>query len=179
MFLFSKKKKFAGTWEDRLDGLFECGVDYSGKRIIDVGCNMGVVAYEIAKLRPRSIHGIDILYPHVTVARRLFQGSAVQSRFDRINLGSRKLPSILAPEYDVALLLAVYHHMVRSLGKKRAKEVLALIVNRCSTVVARVPNAEDGELQTQLELAGFGLRRTHPSPRGSAVLVYERHQAAG
>ncbi|WP_131802869.1 class I SAM-dependent methyltransferase [Mesorhizobium sp. ORS 3428] len=149
-------------------------MDYADKRIIDVGCNMGVIAYEIAKLRPKSIHGLDVLHPHITVARRLFQGSAVESRFDRINLGSRKLPSLLAPEYDIALLLAVYHHMVRSLGEERAKGALAHIVSRCSTVVARVPNVEDGKLQTELERAGFCLGATHHSPRGSTLLVYER-----
>jgi 2-polyprenyl-3-methyl-5-hydroxy-6-metoxy-1,4-benzoquinol methylase len=172
--MFSKKKKFAGTWEDRLDGLFDCGVDYTGKRIIDVGCNMGVIAYEIAKLRPKSIHGIDILYPHITVARRLFQGSNIESRFDRINLGSRKLPSLLSPEYDIALLLAVYHHMFRSLGEKRAEQVLDTIVGRCSTVVARVPNVTTRKLQTRLELAGFDLKKTHTSPLGSSLIVYQR-----
>lgn len=176
--LFSKshKKYSAGTWDDRLDGLFSCGVDYSGKTILDVGCNMGIVAYEIAKHRPAYVHGIDILKPHTRVARSIFLGSSVESRFDAMSLGSRKLQSVLNDSYDIVLLLlAVYQHVRRGLGQEKADRIFIDIINRAQTVVARVPDEDDIRLQSLIEDAGFTLSHRHKSPRGSTVLAYHRH----
>lgn len=175
MQLWSSSKKFAGTWDDRLDGLFSCGVDYSGKTILDVGCSMGIVAYEIAKHKPAYIHGIDILKPHIGVARSIFLGSSVESRFDAMSLGSRKLPSVLRDHYDIVLLLAVYQHVRRGIGQYKADRIFADIINRAHTIVARVPDEDDTRLQSLIEGAGFTLSHRSKSPRGSAVLAYQRH----
>ncbi len=175
MLFLKSAKKFAGTWDDRLDGLFSCGVDYAGKTILDVGCSMGIVAYEIAKHRPTYIHGIDILKPHIGVARSIFMGSTVESRFDAMSLGSRKLPSVLQDRYDVVLLLAVYHHVRRGLGQEKADRIFIDIINRAQTIVARVPDEDDIRLQSLIEGAGFSLSDRHESPRGSTVLAYHRH----
>ncbi|TIX60513.1 MAG: methyltransferase domain-containing protein [Mesorhizobium sp.] len=171
----SHKKYSAGTWDDRLDGLFSCGVNYSGKAILDVGCNMGIVAYEIAKRRPAYIHGIDVLKPHTRVARSIFLGSNVESRFDTMSLGSRKLQSVLNDRYDIVLLLAVYQHVRRGLGQEEADRIFIDIINRTQTIVARVPDEDDIRLQSLIEGAGFTLSDRHKSPRGSTVLAYHRH----
>lgn len=168
------KRGFAGTWDDRLDGLFSAKVDYAGKSILDVGCNMGVVAYEISKLKPSSIHGIDIAKPHIETAKMLLSGSPVHARFDRLNLGSRRLGNILLPKYDIVLLLAVYQHMQRNIGPGKARRVLSNIVRRTSNVVARVPPGTDGEFIETLSDEGFQVKSTHTSPLGSHVLVLEK-----
>ena len=54
---------FTGDWAHRFQGLFDCGVVFSGKSILDAGCNVGIIAYEVAKLGPASIHGIDRFSP--------------------------------------------------------------------------------------------------------------------
>ncbi|TIU94733.1 MAG: methyltransferase domain-containing protein, partial [Mesorhizobium sp.] len=161
-------------WDDRLDGIFSCGVDYSGKTILDVGCNMGIVAYEIAKRRPAYIHGIDILKPHIRVARSIFLGSEVESRFDAMSLGSRKLQSVLKGSYNIVLLLAVYQHVRRGLGQEKADRIFSDIINRAQTVLARVPDEDDTRLQSLIEGAGFTVSHRHQSPRGSTVLAYQR-----
>ncbi|RWO63413.1 class I SAM-dependent methyltransferase [Mesorhizobium sp.] len=175
MLFWKFHKKFAGTWEDRLEGLFSCGVNYSDKTILDVGCNMGIVAYEISKHRPAYIHGIDILKPHIGVARSIFLGSDVESRFDAMNLGSRKLPSVLRDRYDIVLLLAVYQHVRRGVGQEKADLIFTDIINRAQTVVARVPDEEDTCLQSLIEGAGFTMSHRSRSPRGSTVLAYHRN----
>ena len=173
--LWSKpEKRFKGTWEDRLDGIFSAGVTYTGKSVLDVGCNMGVVAYEISKLRPSSIHGIDVLRPHIETARMIFLGSPVESRFDCLNLGSQKLGRILSPQYDIVMLLAVYHHMQDSLGPDKARRVLSDIARRAQTIVARVPPRKDSELIDVLSADGFSVKNAHVSPLGSHVIAFER-----
>jgi SAM-dependent methyltransferase len=171
----SVRKRFKGTWDDRLDGLFSAGVDYAGKSILDIGCNMGVVAYEISKRGPGSIHGIDNLKPHIETARMIFLGSPVPSRFDCLNLGSRRLRRVLQPQYDIVMLLAVYHHMQRSLGPDKALRVLSDIAKRAQTIVARVPPGKDSELVEVLSDEGFSVKSNHTSPLGSHVLVFARH----
>lgn len=175
LFWSSNRKRFKGTWEDRLDGLFSANVEYTGKSILDVGCNMGVVAYEISKLKPNSIHGIDILKSHIETAKMIFLGSDVPSRFDCINLGNRRQGRMLQPKYDIVLLLAVYHHMQRSLGAETARRVLADIVRRVHTVVARTPANKDSDLIEPLARQGFVVESNKTSPIGSHVIVFVRH----
>jgi len=173
--LWSKtKKRFKGTWEDRLDGIFDPNVNYTGKSVLDVGCNMGVVAYEISKLKPSSIHGIDILRPHIQTAKMIFLGSSVESRFDCLNLGSQKLRRVLRPQYDIVMLLAVYHHMQDSMGRDKARSVLVDIVRRVQTIVARVPPGKDREMIDLLSSEGFFVKSEHESPLGSHIIVLGR-----
>ncbi|MER9253559.1 class I SAM-dependent methyltransferase [Mesorhizobium sp. M0598] len=171
----NKQKRFKGTWDDRLDGLFSAEVDYAGKSILDVGCNMGVVAYEISKLGPSSIHGIDILKPHIETAKMIFLGCPVQSRFDCLDLGSRKLQNVLQPQYDIVMLLAVYHHMQWSLGEDKARRVLCDIAGRAQTIVARVPPGKDKEMIAVLSDVGFSIKSNHTSPLGSHLMVLAKH----
>lgn len=169
-----KEKRFKGTWGDRLDGLFSVGVTYTGKSVLDVGCNMGIVAYEISKLDPSSIHGIDMLKPHIDTARMIFLGSKITSRFDCLNLGSLKLSRMLDPRYDIVMLLAVYHHMQDNLGPDRARRVVADIAARAQTIVARVPPQKDREMIDLLSSLGFSVSGSHLSPQGSHVIAFEK-----
>ena len=84
------EKRFTGEWSDRLNGLFSCGVDFAGRSILDLGCNMGIVAYEIAKHGPVSIHGVDQNRQHIQIARSIFQAVPVESRFDCMSIASRR-----------------------------------------------------------------------------------------
>ena len=43
-------------WRQRLADLLACEVDYAGKTVLDAGCNVGILAYEITKLGPSFIH---------------------------------------------------------------------------------------------------------------------------
>lgn len=104
----------------------------------------------------------------------IFLGSPVESRFDCLNLGSQKLGRILQPQYDIVMLLAVYHHMQDSLGRDKARRVLADIVRRAQTIVARVPPKKDRELIDVLSSEGFLVKSAHVSPLGSHVIALER-----
>src|SRR4029078_13317364 len=56
-------------WRQRLDDLIGCEVDYGGKTVLDAGCNVGILAYEITKLGPSFIHAIDGSRPRLKTSR--------------------------------------------------------------------------------------------------------------
>lgn len=76
--------KFAGNWEERLSGVF-C-VNYANKSVLDVGCNIGIVACEISKRSPASIRGCDIHTRSIEAAKAIFVGSPVPSRFEALDV---------------------------------------------------------------------------------------------
>ena len=126
-------KLFKGTWDHRLAGLFECGVDYHGKSILDAGCNIGIIAYEIAKHRPSFIHGIDNYRRGISVARHIFQAVDVSSRFDVADLtNERKLRRLLQQRYEIVLLLSVWQNIRTSHGSVAADRVVSVLTEHCS-----------------------------------------------
>ncbi len=54
-----KGTRVGRPWRQRLKDLLACEVDYAGKTVLDAGCNVGILAYEITKLGPSFIHAID------------------------------------------------------------------------------------------------------------------------
>lgn len=117
--------QFKGRWVDRIEHLFTCGVDFSGKEILDVGCNMGIVGYEICKHGPAHYHGIEVLKEHVKVAQSIFLAVGTPHWFDNVDLSKRR--DVLNTSYDVTLYLAVHQHIARTKGYPTA-EVVALDV---------------------------------------------------
>src|SRR5690349_7415740 len=120
--------RYLGNWDYRLDGLFSCGVSYAGKRVLDAGCNVGVIAYEIGKHRPALYHGIDVSASGVAVARAIFLGYEFPSRFDAVNMAeTQMLERSLAPAYDVVLFLAVWMHIRKAYGAEIADRVTSIL----------------------------------------------------
>ena len=107
--LSRRKKLYNGTISERLSGIFDVDLDYAGKSILDVGCNIGIIGYEISKSRPKLIHGIDSYRPAIDTARRIFMGVDTESAFHAVDLANdRALHRVLEPQYDIVLLLAVW-----------------------------------------------------------------------
>ena len=51
------------SWRQRIEDLDACAIDYAGKTVLDAGCNVGILAYEISKRGPAFVHALDI--PHL------------------------------------------------------------------------------------------------------------------
>lgn len=98
-----------------------------GYRILDAGCGMGTLVFEIADLYPNSsVHGIELLNEHVSVAgRHKAEASNVFfSRQDYLNLAFRdnSFDRILFSEslvhaQDKKKLLSEAHRVLRSEGR--------------------------------------------------------------
>jgi 2-polyprenyl-3-methyl-5-hydroxy-6-metoxy-1,4-benzoquinol methylase len=107
------RRKFGGRdWESRLRTLASFAVDYCDKTILDAGCNLGIIGYEICKQHPAFYHGIDVDRAALNVARGIFSGVSVPYAFHRVDVANdRHLRSILRPEYDIVLLLNVLQYV--------------------------------------------------------------------
>ncbi|MGN6763609.1 MAG: class I SAM-dependent methyltransferase [Rhizobiaceae bacterium] len=175
--IFSKPaKRFRGYWEDRTDSLFSIDVDYAGKAILDIGCNMGVVAYEIAKRKPAFIHGIDPYGPHIFIARSIFDAVPVESKFERGKVGTRRFDRILRPRYDIVMMLAVYHYIERQLGPEKAHAAIAGIAARTDMFIVRDPGRTIDDLTRTLEGLGFNPVATAPrTERIGGLTVFQRN----
>jgi ribosomal protein L11 methylase PrmA len=127
------RRKFGGgDWQTRNRGLFELNVDYRGKSILDAGCNLGIVGYEISKQGPSFYHGLDIYPPALSVARAIFSGVPVEHRFDRVDLGNEKqIAAVLKPAYDIVIFLAVFGHIANKYGETAAASTLRALAARC------------------------------------------------
>ena len=96
-------------WRQRLADLLACEVDYAGKTVLDAGCNVGILAYEITKLGPSFIHAIDGSRPVLNAARLILRSVETPHRLDLVNLADdERLRTVLGPSYDIVQLLAVY-----------------------------------------------------------------------
>jgi 2-polyprenyl-3-methyl-5-hydroxy-6-metoxy-1,4-benzoquinol methylase len=171
------RPSFSGTWDDRLSGLFACEVDFKGRRVLDAGSNMGVIAYEISKLRPSFIHGIDRFRRAVTVARRIFAAINVPHRFDVVDFfDDRKVLDVLEPSYDIVLLMAVWQHIVRA-DEERAARFLDRVAVRCREAVVFRGSEDWGEhFERAIAKHGFTLafRGERASDAAGPILVFRR-----
>ena len=174
--------KFGGDWPYRLEGLFQSGVEFSGKTILDAGCNVGIVAYEIAKHGPASIHGVDYFPEFITTARNIFHGyRALPHRFDVLDLTKpRRVEKTLSANYDIIVFLAVWRHIYERHGAVVAEQVAVTLANRCTcTLIARTAPAELADaFSSIMRREGFELvherRRANSTSRGRSLSVYSR-----
>jgi SAM-dependent methyltransferase len=168
-----RNASFTGDWAYRLDGLFDCGVDFRGKSILDAGCNVGIVAYEIAKLGPAFIHGIDYFPRHIATARSIFRGfGTIPHRFDVLDLTrTRKVRNVLAPSYDIIIFMAVWGHIYGAKGPAIAERVAVDLAARCAcTFIART-KVRSGPLEPARLFAEIMVRE--------GFAVSHEHQAHG
>ena len=135
-----KATQFKGTWEDRLEHLFDCEVEWSGKSVLDVGCNMGVVGYEVSKRGIASYHGIDVLPGHLDVARGIFMGVPIPSVIESLHMPTAT--DRLQPHYDVVLYLAVHQHIRKNQSDEAARKTATDLFRRCDTLIFRGPDIE-------------------------------------
>lgn len=151
------EKRFIRDWEYRLAGVFECGVDFSGKTVLDAGCNVGIIAYEIAKKAPSFIHGMDNYRAGIYAARNIFLGVDIPSRFDVADLtNDRKLRKILQPAYDVVLFMSVWQHLRREYGEAAANRTTATLAERCvGAFVAQTKKTQASEFSALMKSLGF------------------------
>lgn len=127
--------QFRGTWQDRLDGFDLLNFPFRGMRVLDVGCNMGIVGYEICKQHPSYYHGIEVQAAHAALASMIFAAVPVPSEITCADLAYDRRS--LHNHYDVALVLAVTQHVRKQHGAAKVDTVANDILGRVDNVIYR------------------------------------------
>jgi SAM-dependent methyltransferase len=173
-------RRVAGYHDLRLDGMMDLVIRARGCSVLDVGCNRGLVGFELANNGAEVIHGCDNYEDGIHTARELFVDLRnVRSQFEVIDLrnGSKAIRPYFMEVYDIVLLLATYHKL------KRAMTPDAL--NELTTYLGRVtmryfawrgtsdkPDENEEEMRTlDRDLAPVGLKRVHTSYISDALGV--------
>ncbi len=172
-------KSFQGHWEDRIDGLFDMGVEFQAASVLDIGCNMGIVGYEVCKHGPVAYCGVEGSRVHAFVAEMIFKGVSTPSR---IVWGNITKPSVrkklFEQRYDVVLYLAVHQHIRKQVGQAVAADVLSDLFEHCTkTLVFRGPDLE--EVSEMAKRHGFVLGETGEKSRVHRLSLFHREQTTG
>jgi len=164
-------------WRQRLEDLLACEVDYRGRTVLDAGCNVGILAYELSKLGPSFIHAVDGSQPELEAARVILRSVEIPTRVDLVDLADdARLRAILERGYDIVQLLAVYQHVQRVRGDTAARRMVATLAEHCTEtfIVATQPDYLPAIIATVFA-SGLGLsarrnrRRAAPSISSSAA----------
>jgi len=156
----------------RLDGMSDLRERARGRSVLDVGCNRGLVALDLAWAGAKLVHGIDNYDIGIATAREnLADLAGCEARFEVGDLTEG--PKALAPfggrSYDLVLLLATYHKLKREM----APADLSALVLRLGQLTGRwfawrgtsdKPDENDAEMAAlDRDLGLAGLSRIHTS----------------
>lgn len=176
------RRRIQGTrvgrpWAERVADLFACGVEYRDKSVLDAGCNVGILAYEISKQQPSFLHLLDGTPELFKAAQLIFRAVETPHRLDRVDLtDERRLRVVLQEGYDIVQLLAVYQHIEHVHGEAIARRVVGSLAERCrETFIAATNPRYLPPIVGTLAGAGFELaRETASSSRNVRHVVFHR-----
>ncbi len=173
-------RRVAGYHDLRLDGLMDLVTRARGASVFDVGCNRGLVGFELANNGAEVIHGCDNYEDGIRTARELFIDLRnVTAQFEVLDLrhGSRAIRPYFMGNYDIVLLLATYHKLKRSMDADDLTELvfyLGKITKRYFAWRATSDKPDDNEdemMALDRDLHEVGLRRIHTSYISDALGV--------
>ena len=97
-------------------------LDFSNKKILDIGCGIGWSSHEFSKIA-KSVHGVDISPVLTDLARRLFDRSNLEYSTIDITKNQQGLNS----NYDIVTLIDVFEHIPSSERLKFYKSINSLL----------------------------------------------------
>lgn len=143
-----------------------------GASVLDVGCNRGLVGFEMANNGAVLVHGCDSYELGVLTAKELFADlRSVQSKFEVVDLTDG--PAALLPfgdqRYDIVLLLATYHKLKRMVSPEAMSELVRHLGDRTIKFFAwRATSTDRNKNRKEMkaidaDLLPVGLHRIHTS----------------
>lgn len=159
------ERRVAGYHDIRLDGIGDLISRARGASVLDVGCNRGLVGFELANNGVKLVHGCDNYALGIQTASELFADlRAVESKFVVVDLtkGQEALEPFGDRRYDIVLLLATYHKLSRVMPVDMLSGLVRNLGERAIKYFAwRGYEAEiaviDGDMKS------VGMRRIHTS----------------
>jgi len=121
------QRRVAGYHDIRMDGMTDLVIRARDASVFDIGCNRGLVAFEMANNGARLVHGCDNYLEGIATARHLFADMRhVKSRFEAVDLteGPSALSVFDEKQYDIVLMLATYHKIKRIMPADRLSDLM-------------------------------------------------------
>lgn len=130
------------TIEQQLVGLDLLFSMVAGKTVLDVGCAEGLIGTELMHCGAASVHGVDVIVPHISYARTM----ALPGMSYEVANADRYSPT---KKYDVVLLLAILHKLKgpAAAAERLSKVAPAAVVRLPPTGPVVVDSRSDNEPQ--------------------------------
>lgn len=166
-------RRVAGYHDIRMDGMTDLVVRAKDARVLDIGCNRGLVGFEFANNGASLVHGCDIDEECIAVARHLFCDlRAVTAKFEVVDLvgGPKAFAAAFGDQkYDIVVLLATYHKLKRVMSEHDLTALIKDWGQRCEKYFAwratsDKPAENDQEMRNlDRDLGAVGMKRIHTS----------------
>lgn len=165
--------------EEQMLGLDLALAEAPGKTVLDLGCAEALISIEFAKAGAKSVHGVELLEHHLSIARELAKEiPCISLRQGDLNDLAFSQPD---KQYDIVLALAVVHKM-RFPGKGisyAARCAKSLVVFRWPVWMQKgVLMSKRGDnsvkVSSVLEAEGFELERELVGPRSELVHYWRK-----
>ncbi len=166
------ERRVAGMHDIRMDGMTDLVVRAKGASVLDLGCNRGLVGFEMANNGATLVHGCDVYEQGILTARELFADlRSVESQFEVVDLtgGPAALSVFGSRIYDIVLMLATYHKLKRIMSEEDLSALMLGLGQRTGQWFAWRATSESVKQNWQemkrvdSELAPAGLHRIHTS----------------
>jgi len=190
MSAFDEKKlmrRVAGYHDIRMDGMTDLVTRAMGMRVLDLGCNRGLVGFEFANNGASMVHGLDNDRECIQAARHLFCDLRnCEMRFEVADLsqGARALDVLGAQKYDVTLMLATYHKLKRVTKPDLLAGLMIELGRRTKCYFAyRGTSHEGAENEKEIDAIEFALdrfgfkliHRSHISEELGVAIIWKRN----
>jgi SAM-dependent methyltransferase len=166
------QRRVAGYHDLRLDGILDIVIRARGASVLDLGCNRGLVGFELANNGARLVHGCDNYAEGIATARNLFIDlRSVESQFEVVDLsaGPVSLVPFRGQAYDITVCLATLHKLRRVMSSPAVSDMLQHLGKRTRHYFAWRATSEkfqENEEEMALldrELGAVDMRRVHTS----------------
>lgn len=166
------ERRVAGYHDVRMDGMTDLVVRARGATVFDVGCNRGLVGFEMANNGAVRVHGCDNYELGIRTANELFADlRSVDAKFEVVDLtkGVKALAPFAKRPYDIVLMLATYHKIKREMKPDLLSELMRHLGSRTARYFgwrgpSNDPEDSDREITTlDRDLGAVGLKRVHTS----------------
>lgn len=177
---YKVQRRVAGVNEMRLDGMSDIIDRVKGKSVFDIGCNRGMVGYQLARMGAAVVHGCDNYEKGIETAREVFADlRCCEGRFEVADLtkGPQALCIFNSSGYDIVLCLATYHKLKRIMPADELSVLMKHFGRWTRKYFAwrgtsdKPSENEEEIVNLDRDMAEVGLRRVHTSYLSSELGV--------
>lgn len=166
-------RRVAGYHDIRMDGIADLVIRARGASVLDIGCNRGMVGFEMANNGAKLVHGCDIYEPGIITAREVFADlRSVEAKFEvfDVSKGGEAFKKVFGDrKYDITLMLATYHKLRRTMSGEKLQQLMVFLGNNTHRYFGWRGTSEQHE-ENEWEIADIdrdlktaGLKRVHTS----------------